>query len=250
MESRRSRTAPRKSPPQSLASDPHVSVDVRNGVTPSPALARPLPPPASPHPTQPSKAMEAPLPVAPSTIPSPLVAATAKMAENNQAPPRRSGRERTSTVIQIDGHTVLKQNNYVLKGLGYEYGDNTLVASPKKQKRPPSSSETQPRKTQRVPTSAETARQTHNLLIKRRIANKADTRLQHLAKQQDILKPFLDDATRDKLRMALPVPKTTVEPHQELFLQPDAIQADMRDYQLAGLNWMVKMHEKNLGMIL
>ena len=245
MQSRRSsRSAAKKNPPQSLASESHVSRSIRNGVTPSPALARPLPHSKNAM----MMGMEAPLPVVPSTIPSPLV--TKKMVKKNQGPPpRRSGRERTSTVIQIDGHTVLKQNNYVLKGLGYEYGDNTIVAPPKKQKRPSTASQTQPRKTARVPTSAETARQTHNLRIQRRIASKADARLQHLATHQEILEPFLDDATRRKLSA---VPKTTaVESHQqELFLQPEAIQADMRDYQLAGLNWMVKMHHKNLGMIL
>jgi hypothetical protein len=202
--------------------------------------------------------------MAPSTIPPPLVAATAahstrrtstvasKMAEN-QAPVdniRRSGRERTSTVIQIDGHTVLKENNYVVKGLGYVYGDNTAVA-PKEKKRKPTtvSADPQQRKAPRVQTAAETARQTHNLKIKRRIAGKADARLQHLAKQQDILKPFLDDVTRVKL-LTLPMSKSLSEPNREMFLQPEAIQADMRDYQLAGLNWMVKMHDKNLGMIL
>jgi hypothetical protein len=251
MESHRYRTV-KTTPPQSLASDPHVSVDIRNGVTPSPALAHP-------H----CKVMDvesveaSSLPVAPGTIPSPLrqgVASSstaAKMAEN-QAPiddPRRSSRQRISTVIQIDGHTVLKQNNYVLKGLGYAYGDNTMVAKPKPQKRPPARSQEAPsRKAPRVQTAAETARQTHNSKIKRRIAQKAIVRMQHLAKQQDILKPFLDDLTRVKL-LTLPVPILS-EPNREIFLQPEAIQADMRDYQLAGLNWMVKMHDKNLGMIL
>ena len=35
---------------------------------------------------------------------------------------RRSQRQRHSTTIQIDGHTVLKNNNYLVKGLKYEYG--------------------------------------------------------------------------------------------------------------------------------
>lgn len=36
----------------------------------------------------------------------------------------------------------------------------------------------------------------------------------------------------------------------EVFMQPSEIQADMRDYQLDGLNWMVRMNKANLGMIL
>jgi hypothetical protein len=266
MESYSNRTAG-KTPAQSLASDPHVSADVRKGaVTPSPVLAHPLPQqsPDSKNPEVIDVDLDyCSLPgVARSTISSPLASAAAsratvdltEMAEN-EAPLidlRRSGRERTSTVIQIDGHTVLKQNNYVLKGLGYAYGDNTVVASKNKnknKKRMPTvvSADAQPRKSPRVQTAAETERQKHNLKIKRRVASKADIRLQHLAKQQDILKPFLDDITRVKL---LSCPPGISEPNREMFLQPEAIQADMRDYQLAGLNWMVKMHDKNLGMIL
>jgi SNF2 family DNA or RNA helicase len=33
-------------------------------------------------------------------------------------------------------------------------------------------------------------------------------------------------------------------------MQPDLITADMRDYQLEGLNWMAHMHQQNMGMIL
>lgn len=43
---------------------------------------------------------------------------------------------------------------------------------------------------------------------------------------------------------------TSNETGGKLYAQPDAIQAELRDYQLAGLNWMIKMHRRNLGMIL
>ena len=62
--------------------------------------------------------------------------------DDDQPKPRRRfpQRERTSTTIQIDGQTVLKTNNYVVKGLKYEYGalqedeknDSALVARSKR----------------------------------------------------------------------------------------------------------------------
>jgi hypothetical protein len=44
--------------------------------------------------------------------------------------------------------------------------------------------------------------------------------------------------------------KAANEMNTETFMQPDLIQAEMRDYQLIGLNWMVKMHKQNLACIL
>jgi SNF2 family DNA or RNA helicase len=164
--------------------------------------------------------------------------------------PRRSGRERTSTVIQINGHAVLKSNNYVTTDLTYEYGDNSVASPAAKKKRKTTTTTTtavKPRPTRRR--VAEVQRQAHNDAIRKRVAAKAPFRIAHLAKRRDILAPFLEDgSTTSKLSnmsSAVSSPKNT-----EIFLQPDAIQADMRDYQLAGLNWMVKMHSKNLGMIL
>ena len=36
--------------------------------------------------------------------------------------PRRSTRERKATTIEIDGHVVLRKNNYTVKGLEYVFG--------------------------------------------------------------------------------------------------------------------------------
>ena len=38
---------------------------------------------------------------------------------NTYAAARRSGRERTTTTIQIDGHTVLRKNNHTVTGMEY-----------------------------------------------------------------------------------------------------------------------------------
>jgi hypothetical protein len=168
------------------------------------------------------------------------------------ADPRRSVRERTSTVIEIDGHTVLKTNNYVMKGLSYHYGDNTVAmqgtsATIKKRKAPVADADKKP-KAPRKQAPAEIRRHEHNQTIRDRIQKKSNARLEHLARHLPTLEPFLDASAQKKLASST---NTSSEPSSgEIFLQPDAIQADLRDYQLAGLNWMAKMHDKNLGMIL
>mmetsp|Transcript_17445 Transcript_17445/g.25803 ORF Transcript_17445/g.25803 Transcript_17445/m.25803 type:complete len:1021 (-) Transcript_17445:135-3197(-) len=164
--------------------------------------------------------------------------------------PRRSQRDRTSTVIEIDGHTVLKSNNYVLKGLGYQFGDNSIAQQGKvKAKRKPTAAPGPSAKTQRVLAPSETRRLHHNASIRQRVQNKSQTRLEHFARHKSVLAPFLDQATQYRLN-SVPVPTETAAESPDLFVQPRAIQAEMRDYQMAGLNWMVKMHHKNQGMIL
>lgn len=49
---------------------------------------------------------------------SPALAAT-----DSNASPRRSGRSRVSTTMQIQGHTVLRKNNYKVVGMTYVYDD-------------------------------------------------------------------------------------------------------------------------------
>ena len=39
-------------------------------------------------------------------------------------------------------------------------------------------------------------------------------------------------------------------PEVKISKQPKIIQGQLRDYQLAGLNWIVNMHEKGVPMIL
>jgi hypothetical protein len=189
------------------------------------------------------------------------------------ASPRRSGRDRVSTCIQIDGHTVKKDNFYVVKGLGYQYGDLSKVDAPSSKKKvmtnkrkattnnnnneddDDADGSTKKKKAPRVLSGLELERQEHNYAIKQRVQAKAPLRLAHLAKHLAILEPFLEDATMDALHdvAAMTTATTTTAMHpppQDAVQSPKAIQADLRDYQLKGLQWMAKMHEKNLGMIL
>jgi hypothetical protein len=124
--------------------------------------------------------------------------------------PRRSGRERTSTVIQINGHAVLKSNNYVPTAFTYEYGDNSVASPAAKKKRKTTTTAVKPRPHRRV---AEVQRQAHNDAIRKRVAAKAPFRIAHLAKRRDIIAPFLEDgSTTSKLSnmsSAVSSPKNT-----------------------------------------
>lgn len=169
------------------------------------------------------------------------------------SPPRRSGRQCVSTVIQIDGYTVRKDNNYVVKGHGYHFGDNTTQEVPQQTPFIRPATTKQPRQP-RVVTPIETGRLQHKDTIQQHVAAHSNRRLSYLARHLPILSPFLEDGTVAKLQQHI-----ATSPHDEQdeelqvsndVAQPKLIQVKLRDYQLVGLNWMVKMDKLNLGMIL
>lgn len=162
--------------------------------------------------------------------------------------PRRSKRAKKSTLVYINGQPVLAKNNYEMKGLAYQYGTDFETAPKAKKKKAASKPKNGPTKPRKV-TSQEKKRTDHNKAVLKRIESKKERRAQFLASNLSVMEPFLEEKVAAKLRKA--VPKTTIpDKDPELYLQPEAIQSDMRDYQLAGLNWMVKMYESNLPCIL
>lgn len=162
---------------------------------------------------------------------------------------RRSKREKKSTLVYINGQAVLAKNNYQMKGLSYQYGTDFETAPPKAAKTNKTAKPKAPPK-QRTVTKQETKRIAHNDAVKKRIESKKERRAEFLASNvATTLEPFLDKHIASQLLKATPK-TTTSDKSQELFVQPEAIQADMRDYQLEGLNWMTKMHDANLAMIL
>lgn len=159
---------------------------------------------------------------------------------------RRSGRQCKSTTMLVDGHVVLKHNNYVLKGASYHFGAHKADAPKAKRKGPQKSASPKQTKVPRHINYTEEKRSSFNERVKNRVANKYATRLSFLSENLDVLAPFLEPAIIRKL--------TTVEhvasKRQPLYLQPEAIQGELRDYQLAGLNWMVDMYRENISCIL
>lgn len=82
--------------------------------------------------------------------------------------------------------------------------------------------------------------------VQEAIKRKASNRARFLQENADCLKPF---------RGIVPNSTMLDEEHQDIhhqtrYTQPESIQADLREYQLAGLNWMSKMHDRGVGFIL
>mmetsp|Transcript_30304 Transcript_30304/g.61133 ORF Transcript_30304/g.61133 Transcript_30304/m.61133 type:complete len:1089 (+) Transcript_30304:168-3434(+) len=161
---------------------------------------------------------------------------------------RRSGRKRTSTTMTVQGHTIKKINNYIVKGLTYVHGTfqedapkNAPIKKAKNDdKKPPA-----PRK---VPVHIK-QRHMHNDIIKARAASDKAKRLDFMTKHYDVIEPFIDDKVK-KLLKANKIKADSVPNDKILGTQPDIVTTTLRDYQMTGLDWMVKMHEKGMPLIL
>ena len=165
---------------------------------------------------------------------------------------RRSSREKQSTLVYIDGQPVLAKNNYRVEGLGYKFGGDDYQQQPpvKKSSRGPAVKKAPPTVPREI-TDAERRRLDHNAAIQRRVDAKQAVKEDFLARSLKVMEPFLDTKVVEKYQsLAAATTTTSSEDEQEMFMQPESITADLRDYQLEGLNWMAKMHKKNLGMIL
>lgn len=167
---------------------------------------------------------------------------------------RRSSREKKSTLIYIDGYAVKKDNNYVVKGCEYVYGDaggGDKRVPPERNKQ---KNQTKPKA--RVVSNLEQERRDKKLQIERTIQQKAAIRNHFLHQHAPLLAPFVDPKLLETIQKSqagtasAKMIQTQTQATSEIYMQPDSITADMRDYQLEGLNWMSKMHSRNVGMIL
>eukprot|EP00979_Chaetoceros_neogracilis_P001758 scaffold315_cov218-Chaetoceros_neogracile.AAC.4 len=167
--------------------------------------------------------------------------------------PRRSGRKRKSTTMMIQGHIVKSENNYVLKGDSYVFG--AFDADADKQKNRKRAPNKKPRSaTPRKRAAHLDKRLKHNSVIKERMGRDEANRLDFMAKNMDILGPFIDDKVKATLlrhKQSKPSIHAT-DPASELILgiQPDSVTTTLRDYQLVGLDWMVKMHKRGMPFVL
>ena len=161
--------------------------------------------------------------------------------------PRRSSRNRKSTTIIIDGHVVLTQNNYVLKGESYHFDAHKADMPNGKRKAPSKTKEllTKDKRTRRK-NNSELLRSRFNDNLKERVAKKVALRLSFLSQHLEVLEPFLEATVTRKLSAV----ERGISKNHTLYLQPEAIQADLRDYQLDGLNWMADMYRQNVSCIL
>ena len=84
--------------------------------------------------------------------------------------------------------------------------------------------------------------------IAKRVQAKQPHRQHFLKKNLEILKPFLEPKVLQNIRGYSTLNIVDTEPLH--LVQPDGIKADMRDYQLKGLNFISEMYGKGLGCIL
>lgn len=153
---------------------------------------------------------------------------------------RRSKRTKRSTVIYVGKDAVKRDNNYVVKGDTYKHGVFTEQGPPRKHKPRPTKAAPGPKKP-RVLSAVEQGRAEMKNRIQSNILAKQAARQAFLVKHEAPLRPFTD--------VAFEKPKGDSSIFEEV-MQPDTIQADLRDYQLQGLNFMSAMYQQNMSMIL
>ena len=192
--------------------------------------------------------------------------AKARKATPTKAPAsasRRSERERKSTLVYVDGHAVLRQNNYEVKGGEYVHGqaysneppsskrsrtgdqlDDPTACKKAKQKEPPRS---------RVVSAHEVQRKHHNARVQAVVRKNQGLGWKFLAQHIDLLQHFCEPKVLAELKTILDNNKSSRVDYHPLDLlteAPKAVQATLRDYQLQGLTFMANMHNQNLSMIL
>jgi SNF2 family DNA or RNA helicase len=180
--------------------------------------------------------------------------------ENEPASPRRSGRERQSTLTWINGHAVKRDNNYTVTGIQYIRGSEGQSEDPSLLRRRTKQEEekknggagsskrlkTGEHQRQRQPSQQQVLRGQHNDKVKASTQNQDSLRASFLAQHLPLLQGFCEPEVLDRLALAQQVeytPLASVKP-------PKAIQATLRAYQLEGLTFMANMHRQNLPMIL
>lgn len=163
---------------------------------------------------------------------------------------RKSTRSKTSTVIYVDGYAIKKDNNYVLKGGQYVFAlvDNSEAKPQRTNSFTTAKKAVADAKAPRKVTAAEQERLEKKADLEKAIQQKAVARQTFLKTHINVFKPFLEPKVLGRIQ-TYNVPSSLSETFS-VYMQPDAIKADLRDYQLEALQWMSKMYQRNVGMIL
>lgn len=212
--------------------------------------------------------------------------ATPSSSMEEEEEPRRSGRARISTTMTIDGHTVLRMNNYSVTGMQYIYHNNNDEEAEEEAKedvQPPPCKKTKTKSSPhsnkvRVCSASEQARKHHNDTIVANIQKKQVYRKAYLSKHVEIIEPFVEEQVLEHLltidesssnqkkknkhnnynnnnkRTLMkdpPMIHQQTQSQQVKVHQPKMIQGTtLRVYQMKGLEFLVRMHQQNLSCIL
>ena len=165
--------------------------------------------------------------------------------DNDTATARRSSRKRIATTINVDGHIVKKINNYRVVGLGYKYGEAKDTGK-KKYSRKKVVKKAPTTLAPRTVSPEEKQRLEQRDYVSKNIREKEGSRNSFLRQHLEVLKPFVVDKVRQGLKAhPIQTPNTT-----KINMQPDIINASLRDYQMASLQWLSDMYEQNVSAIL
>ena len=105
-------------------------------------------------------------------------------------------------------------------------------------------------------TKSQKKRMGHNVIIKKQMVEDEVKRWKFLSSHKDLIKPFVNEKVLARLNIKADLDSIDNKENQIrdiVSVQPESIDPEtttMRDYQMIGLNWMMNMHEKGLGMIL
>lgn len=159
--------------------------------------------------------------------------------------------------MMVDGHVVMKANNYDLEGgmpSVFDNGElNTDKSSAPLRAAPAPSrdgivkkAETRGRKPTRVLSKAEEGRRTHNKSV---VANRKGDELRRalfLDRHLPALRPFITEKVAASIKtLATSAGAKALEPiTARVETQPDGISGVMREYQLEGVAWLTQMHDQ------
>ena len=159
------------------------------------------------------------------------------------------GRIIKSTTVNIDGFAVKRGNNYEVGAESYEF--SAPPARKKKQTASKANGKAKPTKaaSKRVVTEAERMRSEHNNEVKKREDAAAVLRRGFFADNVNCLAKFIGPKLVQALKSEADAQITCSDGPDEV-MQPDLIEGELRDYQLDGLNWMLRMFRRGMPMIL
>ena len=115
------------------------------------------------------------------------------------------------------------------------------VDAPPPPKRRASPKGAAPKKRRTTPSGGEAARQRLNAQLRKELAAAKAPRAAFYAAHRSCLEPFTSARDLDALtKKAQPLPDRVAR----VLVQPEAIKAELRDYQLQSLDWLADRHER------